>query len=77
MSTDTTTPPLDPVAYEGWLDELIPFSEAARLRSVSEATAKRHARANGQLVHVGERAVRMRRRHALMLPARRQAKRGR
>lgn len=71
MSTDTTIPPLDPLAYEAWLDQLIPCSEGAQLRHVSEATLKRHARATGQLVQVGERAIRIRRREAMMLPDRR------
>ena len=76
MSTDTADrPPVDPLAYEAWLDGLVGLKEGAGMRSVSIDTLKRTDR--DKFVCVGERALRIRRRDALRLPPRRQTRRGR
>jgi hypothetical protein len=68
--TATETAPTNPVEHERWLDELITLEEGARHRKTSKFTLRRQA-AKGliKLYHVGERAVRVRRREALMLPS--------
>lgn len=65
MKTDDTNnnPPLDPLAYRAWLEQLITVTEAADLQNVHVSTFKRH---NAHLiVNVGTRAPRVKRRHAL------------
>ena len=67
MSTETA--PTDPTEYEKWLDEFITLEEGGRLRKTSKFTLRREAeKGRIKLYHVGERAVRVRRREALMLP---------
>jgi hypothetical protein len=74
MSTDDPLaiafPPVDPLAYEAWLDGIVRLDEGAKLRNVHPATLKRDAVRNGELLRLGERAVGVRRRFALMLPPR-------
>ena len=66
-------PPTDPAEYERWLDGIIRMPEAARLRGgVHPDTVKKAARAKGELLQLGARAVGVRRRFALMLPDQRQ-----
>ena len=62
-------PPIDPVAYEHWLDELVPIEEGARLRSCAPDTLRREGqRGNIKIYDVGLRKKAVRRRDALMLP---------
>jgi hypothetical protein len=60
-------PPPDPLAYAAWLDGIVRPREGARLRGCSEERLKDDARAKGQLLQLGRRALGIRRRHALML----------
>jgi hypothetical protein len=67
MKTDFIAP-IDPVARERWLDELVRLSEGAKLRGTSKATLIRQGHAGKiKLYPVGERALAVRRRDALML----------
>jgi len=70
-------PPVDPVEYEGWLDQILRLPEAAKLRGgVHPDTLKKDALKKGELLQLGERAVGVRRRFALMIPASRRGRRG-
>jgi hypothetical protein len=61
----TTTPsPSD----AHWLQGIVRLDEAAKLRGTHPATVQRHAKREGQLINVGERAVGVRLWFALMLP---------
>jgi hypothetical protein len=66
--TATETTPTDPTERERWLDALVTLDEGARLRNVSKFTLRREGQKGRiRLYHVGERAIRVRRREVLML----------
>ena len=60
-------PPTDPAQYARWLDGIVRLPEGAKMRGVHPETLKREAKAKGQLLQLGRRAVGVRRRFALML----------
>jgi hypothetical protein len=63
-----TSLPTDPVERERWLDGIVRLAEAARLRGVHPDTLRREARKGRvRLLRLGERAVGVRRRDALMI----------
>jgi hypothetical protein len=65
----TSTVPTNPFDYERWLDEIVRLPEGARLRGgVHPQTLRNDAKAKGELLQLGERAVGVRRRFALMIP---------
>jgi hypothetical protein len=62
-------PILDPLAYQQWLDAIIPLQEGAALRNVSVDTLKRAAaKGKVKLYRRSERLLGMRRRDALLIP---------
>jgi len=68
-------PPVDPLAYQQWLDEIVPLPEGARLRNISvpalKTAEKRRAKERGEPNRIMELSARrrgIRRRHALLLP---------
>ena len=62
------SPSTNPIEYERWLDGIVRLAEGARLRKVSPDTLRREARRGRvQLLQLSERAVGIRRRHALMM----------
>jgi hypothetical protein len=69
MRNDThpVSPPTDPTDYARWLDGIVRLPEGGKLRGVHAETLKREAKAKGQLLRLGKRAVGVRRRFALML----------
>jgi hypothetical protein len=72
------TPPLDPIAHERWLEEIISLAEVARLRGISIDSVRRQIERGAiEALRPSPGRVGVRRRHALMLPdrARRRAKR--
>jgi hypothetical protein len=65
---DDATPPLDSLAYEQWLDEILGVEEAARVRKVSVVTLRRERRRGAiKFEQLSERRVGVRRREALGL----------
>jgi hypothetical protein len=59
---------VDRVERERWLDELITLDEAAAIRKISKYTLRRAGHAGRiKIYDVGRRALRVRRRAALML----------
>jgi hypothetical protein len=65
---DDATPPLDPLAYEQWLDEILELEQAARERKVSVPTLRRERRRGTiKFEQLSERRVGIRRREALGL----------
>jgi len=69
---DDATPPLDSLAYEQWLDEILPLEEAARVRKVSVPTLRRERRRGTiRFEQLSERRRGVRRREALGLPRKR------
>jgi hypothetical protein len=76
MDSDySAPPPVDPFAYQAWLDEILPLPEGARLRTVSVPALKRaearRAKERGEpnrIMELTERRRGIRRRHALLLP---------
>jgi hypothetical protein len=66
MRKRTTASTTDP-ERERWLDGIVRLAEGAELRNVHPETLKRDAKAKGQLLQLGPRAVGVRRRFALML----------
>jgi hypothetical protein len=64
----TASAPTDPVEHQRWLDGIVRLAEAAQLRGVHPDTLRRAAaRGDLKILKLGERAVGVRRRHALML----------
>jgi hypothetical protein len=65
----SSVPPTDPALYERWLDVIVRMPEGARLRgNVHPDTLRKDAAKKGELLQLGDRAVGVRRRFALMLP---------
>jgi hypothetical protein len=65
---DDATPPLDPLAYQQWLDEILDLEQAARVRNVSVPTLRRERRRGTiKFERLSERRVGIRRREALGL----------
>jgi hypothetical protein len=63
----TSTPPIDPLAYELWLDGIVSLEEGADLRNVSVDTLRREGeKGRVKFVQVSERRKGIRRREALM-----------
>jgi hypothetical protein len=60
-------PPTDPAHYQRWLDGIVRLAEGARMRGVHPETLKHEAKAKGQLLQLGRRAIGVRRRFALLL----------
>jgi hypothetical protein len=64
----TTRPKTSDPERERWLDGIVRLPEGAKLRGdVHPDTLKRDAIRKGKLIQIGERAVGVRRRFALML----------
>jgi hypothetical protein len=77
ISSPPPSPPFDALAYQQWLDEILPLSEGARLRNISVPALKkaeaRRAKERGEpnrIMELSERRRGIRRRHALLLPER-------
>jgi hypothetical protein len=64
----TASSPIDPIEHERWLEGIVRLAEGAKLRGVHPVTLKRDAVKQKQLLQLGERAVGVRRRFALMIP---------
>jgi hypothetical protein len=63
----TSIPPIDPLAYELWLDGIVSLEEGADLRNVSVDTLRREGeKGRVKFVQVSERRKGIRRREALM-----------
>lgn len=66
MDTEHGFAPLDPVAYENWLDQVVYLPEAAMLRKVSVDTLKRLGKAGKiKIIELSERRREITRREAL------------
>jgi hypothetical protein len=62
--------PADPLAYEKWLDEILPLAEGAALRKTTPETAIREYRLGRlELIPISRRRFGIRRRVALAIPA--------
>jgi len=66
VRTDLPPSP-DSIEYVAWWYEILGISEAAKARKVHVATITRDGKRKGQLIQLSERALGMRRGHALML----------
>jgi hypothetical protein len=65
---DDATPPLDSLAYQQWLDEILDLEQAARERKVSVVTLRRERRRGTlKFERLSKRRVGVRRREALGL----------
>jgi hypothetical protein len=63
-----TNTPVDPLAYQAWLDQPVPPAEAAELRNVSVDTLKRDPRLRDKWLKLSSRLRGLRRRDALLMP---------
>jgi hypothetical protein len=62
--------PTDPLAYQKWLDEILPLAEGAALRKTTPETALREYRQGRlELIPISRRRFGIRRRVALAIPA--------
>jgi len=64
--TADVLPPVDPVEYERWLDEVLRLREGAQIRKVHPDTLKKEAEAKGELLRLSARVLGVRRRFAML-----------
>jgi hypothetical protein len=68
MTNIQDLPPADPLAYQKWLDEILPLAEGAKLRKTTPETALReYKQGRLELILISARRYGMRRRVALAI----------